>query len=330
MSDDERAVMAALARRFYLDDLSKTELAAEFAMSRFRVARMLQQAREVGLVTITINDGADGLDVLSWQGGSKPCSTSASSSPRDPPRRTTVGAWPRLPPPPMKQHIRAGDLVGLSWGRTLVSIGEELADLPPVHAHPAHRDRRQRLLQVPRRGDPPDRRPVQRRTLSLFCPLFAGTAEAASVFRHDPAVRRVMDSYRDLRLAVLSLGSWDPPITQLRSTFEPRDADGAGRRRCPGGDGGDLRQGRRRRGRHGRGRTATVRVRRRPPPDTPGADGSRVGREGAGDRSDRPLGARDVAGHGRPHGGRAAADTTGRAARTATTGDHCTIVTTSA
>ena len=52
MADDERAVMAAMARRFYLDDVSKTELAAEFAVSRFRVARLLQQARELGVVTI--------------------------------------------------------------------------------------------------------------------------------------------------------------------------------------------------------------------------------------------------------------------------------------
>ncbi len=68
-----------------------------------------------------------------------------------------------------------------------------------------------------------DRSTVQ--TLALFCPLFAGTAEAAATFRLDPAVRRVVESYRELRMAVLSLGSWDPPITQLRSSLAPADQD---------------------------------------------------------------------------------------------------------
>ena len=225
MSDDERAVMAALARRFYLEDVSKTELATEFAMSRFRVARMLQQAREVGLVTITINDGAGELDVLSSQLRQhllldECVVVTAGATEADNRQRLARAAAAE-----MKRHIRAGDLVGLSWGRTLVSIGEELADLPPCTliqlTGTVGNDFSQSPVDVIRRIA--DRSSV--RTLSLFCPLFAATAEAASVFRHDPAVRRVIDSYRDLSLAVLSLGSWEPPITQLRSALEPRDAD---------------------------------------------------------------------------------------------------------
>ena len=69
-----------------------------------------------------------------------------------------------------------------------------------------------------------DRSSVQ--TLSLFCPLFAGTVEAATAFRLDPTVRRVLESYSDLRIAVLSLGSWNPPITQLGTSLDQSDQDG--------------------------------------------------------------------------------------------------------
>ena len=58
---DERRLLSALARRYYLEDAAKTDLAREFSMSRFRVARLLQQARETGIVTIEIND-LDGLE----------------------------------------------------------------------------------------------------------------------------------------------------------------------------------------------------------------------------------------------------------------------------
>jgi DNA-binding transcriptional regulator LsrR (DeoR family) len=225
VTDDERAVMAALARRFYLDDVSKTELATEFGMSRFRVARMLQQAREGGLVTITINDGADELDVMSEQLRQhllldECVVVTAGSTEADNRRRLARAAAAE-----MKRHIRAGDLVGLSWGRTLVSIGEELADLPPSTLIQltgiVGNDFSQSPVEVIRRIA--DRSSV--RTLSLFCPLYAGSADAAAAFRLDPAVRRVIDAYAELDLAVLSLGSWDPPITQLRSTLASGDVE---------------------------------------------------------------------------------------------------------
>lgn len=225
MADDERAVMASLARRFYVDDVSKTELAAEFAMSRFRVARLLQQAREIGLVTITINDRAEELDRLSDQLRlhlrlTECVVVKAGDTEEDNRQRLARAAAGE-----MKRHIRAGDLVGLSWGRTLVAIGEELADLSPCTLIQltgiVGNDFTQSPVEVIRRIA--DRSTVQ--TLALFCPLFAGTAEAAATFRLDPAVRRVVESYRELRMAVLSLGSWDPPITQLRSSLAPADQD---------------------------------------------------------------------------------------------------------
>ena len=39
MDDAEWRLLSAVARRFYLEDASKTDLATEFSISRFRVAR---------------------------------------------------------------------------------------------------------------------------------------------------------------------------------------------------------------------------------------------------------------------------------------------------
>jgi transposase len=41
---------ASVARRYYLDGRSKTEIADEFGLSRFKVARLIETARATGLV----------------------------------------------------------------------------------------------------------------------------------------------------------------------------------------------------------------------------------------------------------------------------------------
>jgi DNA-binding transcriptional regulator LsrR (DeoR family) len=45
---------ASVARRFYVDGRSKTEIADEFGLSRFKVARLIETARATGLVRIEI------------------------------------------------------------------------------------------------------------------------------------------------------------------------------------------------------------------------------------------------------------------------------------
>ena len=45
---------ASVARRYYLDGRSKTEIAEEFGLSRFKVARLIETARATGLVRIEI------------------------------------------------------------------------------------------------------------------------------------------------------------------------------------------------------------------------------------------------------------------------------------
>src|SRR5690349_12495313 len=56
MTDFSRHELAHVARRYYVDSASKVEIGAELGVSRFKVARMLEQALEAGIVTITIDD----------------------------------------------------------------------------------------------------------------------------------------------------------------------------------------------------------------------------------------------------------------------------------
>ena len=55
-------LLATVARRHYLDRRSKVEIAEEFGLSRFKVARLLDAAHETGIVHIEIRH-VDGIDV---------------------------------------------------------------------------------------------------------------------------------------------------------------------------------------------------------------------------------------------------------------------------
>jgi DNA-binding transcriptional regulator LsrR (DeoR family) len=120
-------------------------------------------------------------------------------------------------------QTRPGDVVGFSWGRTLVALGEYLGNLPPCTVlqltGTVGNDFTQSPLEVIRRIA--DRARVT--TVSIFCPLFAGSATMAALLREDPAIHRAAALYPKLALAVLSVGSWDPPITQLAGFFGPED-----------------------------------------------------------------------------------------------------------
>lgn len=223
MEDAEWRLLSAMARRFYLENASKTDLAEEFSVSRFRVARLLKQARDAGVVTIRVQERhgqrtalADDLQahlglqecVVIGAGRTEEANRSRLAS-------TAVGF--------IQERVRDGDVVGFSWGRTMVSLGEDLTDLPACT-----------IVQLTGTvGDDFSQSPVEvvRRIagrsavtpLPLYAPLFAASPDAAMHLRAEPAIERVRRRWAALDMAVLSVGSWVPPITQLAVLISPQD-----------------------------------------------------------------------------------------------------------
>lgn len=192
-------------------------------MSRFRVARLLQQARETGVVTIEINDLDERRDELSNHLAEHlqldECVVVKSGENEEDNRRGLARIAAEL----IKAQVRDGDLLGLSWGRTLAAIGEELADLPPCTiiqlTGTVGSDLRQSPVEVIRRIA--GRSSVD--AVAIFAPLFAASEDAARTFRSDPAIRGALERYAKLSHAVLAVGSWDPPITQVDTLVTDAD-----------------------------------------------------------------------------------------------------------
>lgn len=222
---DERQLMVDVARAYYLDDRPKTEIATDLGLSRFKVARLLEQARSEGLVRITILDGVvrDGqlmerlaehlqLDTAIVVAGSED-----ESDNRD--------ALAQAAAAYVRRTVNPGDLFGFSWGRTLAKIGAFIELLPEstlvALTGSVGTDFEQSPVEVLRGVAGRS----QVKTMSIFAPLFVESEQTAQALRREPAIATVLATYQRLALAVVSIGSWNPPITQIQDSLTAADRE---------------------------------------------------------------------------------------------------------
>lgn len=219
----ERQLMIDVSRQFYLQDRSKMEIASSLGISRFKVARLLDQARDSGVVTISIMDNLThdaGLEgrLISHLALADAVVTRGSADEAE-----NRNALARAAAAYIRDHIHPGDTFGFSWGRTLAAIGNYIDVLPEstlvALTGGVGTNFQQSPVEVLRRVSSKS----QVRTMSIFAPLLVESAGTARALRRDPGIASVLNTYNQLDLAVLSVGSWKPPITQLLDYLSPRD-----------------------------------------------------------------------------------------------------------
>jgi DNA-binding transcriptional regulator LsrR (DeoR family) len=128
---DELFQRAVIARRFYQEGRTRIQIAEEFGLSRFKVARMLDEAVDSGMVEIKIhNPGAIDVELsteLQRRYGLEHAYavTADSADPAD-----HVEAVARAMAELLQSILREGDVVGVDCGRTLTHIAPYLTSLP--------------------------------------------------------------------------------------------------------------------------------------------------------------------------------------------------------
>ncbi len=164
----EVVLAARVARQFYLEGVSKVDIADRLGISRFRVARLLECARDAGMVRIEIG----------LPGGSLDAGLSAELCSAFGLKHAFVFNFPDDDEQALRHRlgeavgqalmdlITPGDVLGMSWSRTLSGLAAALTQIPPcpivqlTGAVPPP-DGRDLLEPGPRRG-PRRRRPGAR------------------------------------------------------------------------------------------------------------------------------------------------------------------------
>jgi DNA-binding transcriptional regulator LsrR (DeoR family) len=201
---------ATVARRYYLEGASKSEIAQELGLSRFKVARILERARSSGLVRIELHyEGEINLDLsirLASHLKLRRCLVVDAPEEDLLQLRTTLG---RVGARLLSEIVDRSDVLGIAWSRTLRSMGSSLTSLQPCA-----------VVQLSGALSLPDLdegsielvREVARiaggPAYCFYAPMIVPTAGTAASLRAQPEVARAMERFHDVTKAVLSIGAW--------------------------------------------------------------------------------------------------------------------------
>jgi len=205
---------AAIARRYYLDGKSKIEIAEEFDLSRFKVARVLDEARATGLVRIDITVpaqiDAELSDAMRTTFGLRDAIVIAGGPGSDEEIRQQLG---RIAADYLTEVVVEGDVLGLACSRTLNAMSLALTGLPKVPVV--------QLTGV--QPGPPDETSVElvRRVAGvtggpaypIYAPLVVSDAATTRGLRRQPQVMDAMRRYSQVTKAVVAIGALEPPAS---------------------------------------------------------------------------------------------------------------------
>lgn len=222
----ERAMALVVARKFYLEDCSKVEIAEELNVSRFKVARLIEQARALGLITISVND--EGLvdeelsTRLAAHLGIAEAHVIEAYGDEEHVRDQVGKAAAEL----LAETLQSGEVLGMGWGRTLSAMTEALPSLPPMSIVQLTGAAGMNIFQSPVELV---RKLVQASggaAYPIFAPLVLADATTAQALRSQQEIARALSRFSEVTTAVMSVGSWDPPDSQLYDSIHPDDRAG--------------------------------------------------------------------------------------------------------
>ena len=208
---------ASVARRYYLDGRSKVEIAEEFALSRFKVARMLDDARSSGLVRIEIgHPGVVDVELsarLMEALGLTHCVVTDTPDDHPATLREHLGA---AAAELLAEIVTPEDVLGLSWARSVSAMAGELRVLAPVPvvqltgalARPGADDSSIELVrEVARVGGGP--------AYFFYAPMAVSDPVTARALRGQPEVARAFGLIGSVTKAVAGVGAWEPEQSTL-------------------------------------------------------------------------------------------------------------------
>jgi DNA-binding transcriptional regulator LsrR (DeoR family) len=220
----ELVLMATVARRYYLDGASKSDIAAEVGLSRFKVARMLERARATGLVRIELDArGEINLDLsvrLRAAHRLRHCVVIDAPEDDDELLRSALG---RAAAELLTEIVEPGDVLGVAWSRSLMAMRGSLTRLPACDvvqltgalSLPADDSSIELVRDLARRSNG--------QGFFYYAPMVLPDAATARVLRTQPDIARAIERYAEVTKAVIGVGAWQPGLSTVVDALSERE-----------------------------------------------------------------------------------------------------------
>jgi DNA-binding transcriptional regulator LsrR (DeoR family) len=212
----ELVLTATVARRFYLEGASKSDIAAEIGVSRFKVARMLDWALETGLVRIELDTrGEINLDLsvsLRAAHGLRHCVVIDAPEDDDALLRGALG---RAAANLLSEIVEPGDVLGLAWARSLMAMRTSFTRLPACDvvqltgalSLPADDSSIELVRDLARASNG--------QGFFYYAPMVLPDAATAKALRTQPDIARAIGRYPDVTKAVIGVGAWQHGLSTV-------------------------------------------------------------------------------------------------------------------
>jgi DNA-binding transcriptional regulator LsrR (DeoR family) len=224
MGPDELFQRTLIARRYYLEGRTRVQIAEEFGLSRFKVARILEDALESGMVEITIHEPSSidvDLSAALQHRYSLQHAYAVVVDPNKPDDR--VDAVAKVMAELLQSILHAGDVIGVDCGRTVTHIATHLDSLPPCD-----------VVQLTGLAGPltANGADLARRigaitggtSWPLYAPLVTTDARTAEGLAGDHQLQETLAQHSKVTCAVVSVGAWAPNTSQVYASLPEADA----------------------------------------------------------------------------------------------------------
>lgn len=225
IDSNEGMLAATVAQRFYIDGDSKIQIAADLALSRFKVARLLNYSVAEGIVQFTIRaplayDTALSNQVRKKFGLRQAVVVKTPDNENDPTstRRMIGMAAARL----LEELVTPDDVFGIGWGRTTSAMVHEITGLarcPVIQMGGIVGTSSENSLDLVRRISEIN----GGNAYPLFVPLVVRDAETAASLYHESSVTAAISRFELITVAAIAVGSWGPLESQMRESLQPED-----------------------------------------------------------------------------------------------------------
>jgi DNA-binding transcriptional regulator LsrR (DeoR family) len=219
----EVVLAARVARQYYLEGVSKVDIADRLGISRFRVARLLDSARDAGMIRIEIGLPGGNLDAglsaeLCSAFGLKHAFVFNFPDDEQGLLRHRLG---EAAGQALMDLITPGDVLGMSWSRALSALAASLTQIPPCP-----------IVQLTGAVPPPDGLDLLHLVRSVarvgggpahvfYAPMLLDDAQTAAAMRRQSDIAGAFALVPSVTIAVVAIGAWAPGLSTIYDAVTP-------------------------------------------------------------------------------------------------------------